>query len=94
MQRITFSNAKDNLFWSICFINISNIAFLYLKNQPIKLAAPGVVSASNAESSTASTVSPMSKLQHGHAHNMLVKLVQESGSHSVAFTDEVSSLWY
>ena len=33
--------------------------------------------------------SPLSKLQMGHAHSMLLKLVSESDSKSVAFTEEV-----
>lgn len=35
--------------------------------------------------------SPLSKLQMGHAHNMLLKLVSESDSKSVAFTEEPSN---
>ncbi|GFO14522.1 protein kiaa0100-like [Plakobranchus ocellatus] len=35
-----------------------------------------------------SNPSPMSKLQMGHAHSMLLKLVSESDSKSVAFTEE------
>ncbi|XP_076453404.1 protein hobbit-like isoform X2 [Babylonia areolata] len=35
--------------------------------------------------------SPLSKLQSGHAHSMLLKLVSESDSKSVAFTEEPSN---
>nr|KAG5698428.1 hypothetical protein BaRGS_006623 [Batillaria attramentaria] len=35
--------------------------------------------------------SPLSKLQTGHAHSMLLKLVSESDSKSVAFTEEPSN---
>ncbi|XP_070204899.1 protein hobbit-like isoform X2 [Littorina saxatilis] len=35
--------------------------------------------------------SPLSKLQMGHAHSMLLKLVSESDSKSVAFTEEPSN---
>ncbi|WAR03618.1 K0100-like protein [Mya arenaria] len=37
------------------------------------------------------TPSPSSKMQAGHAHSMLMKLVAESDSKSVAFTEEPSS---
>ncbi|KAL4223450.1 hypothetical protein ACF0H5_016921 [Mactra antiquata] len=37
------------------------------------------------------TPSPSSKIQTGHAHSMLMKLVAESDSKSVAFTEEPSS---
>ena len=36
------------------------------------------------------TPSPTTKIQSGHAHSMLMKLVEESDSKSVAFTEEVS----
>ena len=35
------------------------------------------------------TPSPSTKMQTGHAHSMLMKLVAESDSKSVAFTEEV-----
>lgn len=36
------------------------------------------------------TPSPSTKLQTGHVHSMLMKLVAESDSKSVAFTEEVN----
>ena len=44
------------------------------------------------DAETAATPSPTTKIQTGHAHSMLMKLVAESDSKSVAFTEEVDDL--
>ena len=43
----------------------------------------------SSETVAMATPSPSTKMQTGHAHSMLMKLVAESDSKSVAFTEEV-----
>lgn len=58
----------------------------FQKNRSFSLNSP-----ENESSSDPTSPSPLSKLQTGHAHSMLLKLMSESDSKSVAFTDEVIS---
>ncbi|XP_025090124.1 protein KIAA0100-like isoform X2 [Pomacea canaliculata] len=57
-----------------------------MKNRSFSLNSP-----ENESSSDPTSPSPLSKLQTGHAHSMLLKLMSESDSKSVAFTDETSN---
>lgn len=65
------------------------------KNRSFSLGNVDAAASGEANGSDSVTPSPMSKLQMGHAHSMLMKLVSESDSKSVAFTEEVSHrlLW-
>ncbi|XP_005096164.1 protein KIAA0100 isoform X2 [Aplysia californica] len=60
-------------------------------NRSFSLSSPDIQSESGEDpGGEAVSPSPLSKLQMGHAHSMLLKLVSESDSKSVAFTEEPS----
>ncbi|BFZ05396.1 hypothetical protein BsWGS_08435 [Bradybaena similaris] len=60
------------------------------KNRSFSLGNVDAAVSGETNGSDSVTPSPMSKLQMGHAHSMLMKLVSESDSKSVAFTEEPS----
>ena len=69
----------------VIYILVMTLYFIP-KNRSINLAAPDVSSTASTNPREVATPSP----QMGHAHSLLLKLVSESDSKSVAFTEEVS----
>ncbi|XP_059177083.1 protein hobbit-like isoform X2 [Physella acuta] len=60
------------------------------KNRSFSLSSPDTAPPNSEAGSDLTNPTPLSKLQMGHAHSMLMKLVSESDSKSVAFTEEPS----